>query len=168
MPDSFEMDCWIINSLNSYTEHAASVVSTLYTGAQITKTIEFLFDVETAGEKGISQVLGLAGFTNLDVVRNPSLGAEPYIARAMLHQIVLRVYGRLGWNEGHNESLRTLTSTTLWRLAEILEGTVGAECLIKSADSSLLTNAMISRGLLIRRLSTEKDLSTIYALNLSN
>ena len=156
MPDSFEMDCWIINSLNSYTEHAASVVSTLYTGAQITKTIEFLFDVETAGEKGISQVLGLAGFTNLDVVRNPSLGAEPYIAQAMLHQIVLRVYGRLGWNEGHNESLRTLTSTTLWRLAEILEGTVGAECLIKSADSSLLTNAMISRGLLIRWPSTEK------------
>jgi hypothetical protein len=77
MPDSFEMDCWIINSLNSYTEHAAFVVSTLYTGAQITKTTEFLFDIEAAGEKGISQVLGLAGFTNLDVVRNPSRGAEP-------------------------------------------------------------------------------------------
>ena len=76
------------NSLRNFTEHAASVVSTLYTGAQLTKTTEFLFDVETAGGKGISQALGLAGFTNLDVVRNPSLGATPYVARVMLRQII--------------------------------------------------------------------------------
>src|SRR5262249_23987909 len=32
--------------------------------------------------------LGLAGFTNIDVVRNPELGPAPYLARAMLRQII--------------------------------------------------------------------------------
>jgi high affinity Mn2+ porin len=76
------------NSLRTRTEHAASMVATLYSGAQVSKTTEILFDVETAGGKGISKALGLAGFSNLDVVRNPSLGADPYVARVMLRQIV--------------------------------------------------------------------------------
>jgi hypothetical protein len=37
---------------------------------------------------GISDALGLAGFTNLDVVRNPTLGATPYIARAQVHSVI--------------------------------------------------------------------------------
>src|SRR5262249_16661688 len=32
--------------------------------------------------------LGLAGFTNLDVVRNPSLGATPYLARLSARVVV--------------------------------------------------------------------------------
>src|SRR5205085_6346928 len=44
-----------------------------------------LVDIESAGGRGLSDALGLAGFTNLDVVRNPSLGSAPYIARAMVH-----------------------------------------------------------------------------------
>ena len=47
------------NSLHSFTEHAASVVSTLYTEAQLTKTTEFLFDVETAGGKDFSTIYAL-------------------------------------------------------------------------------------------------------------
>src|SRR5262249_34530206 len=31
--------------------------------------------------------LGLAGFTNLDVVRNPSLGSAPYLARVMVRRV---------------------------------------------------------------------------------
>jgi len=42
---------------------------------------ELVLDVESAGGAGISQALGLAGFTNLDVVRNPTLGSAPYVAR---------------------------------------------------------------------------------------
>ena len=67
-------------------EHATSRVLTLYTGYQLSKHTEALFDLESAGGRGISDALGMAGFTNVDVVRNPSLGSRPYIARAMLHQ----------------------------------------------------------------------------------
>ena len=34
----------------------------------------------------LSQALGIAGFTNLDVVRNPNLGSKPYLARVQLRQ----------------------------------------------------------------------------------
>lgn len=73
------------NSLHPYPEHATSRVLTLYTGFQITKYLEILADVEEAGGGGLSNALGIAGFTNLDVVRNPSLSKAPYMAREMLH-----------------------------------------------------------------------------------
>jgi carbohydrate-selective porin OprB len=44
--------------------------------------------VQETGGHGIGEALGLAGFTNLDVVRNPSLSHAPYIARLMIHQII--------------------------------------------------------------------------------
>src|SRR5215831_12714630 len=69
-------------------ENATSRVLSLYTGVQLTGTTSFLFDVESAGGRGLSQAFGLAGFTNLDVVRNPSLGSTPYVARAMIHQVI--------------------------------------------------------------------------------
>lgn len=75
------------NSLSSRAEHATSRVLTLYTGYQLSKDTEALFDLESAGGRGISDALGMAGFTNVDVVRNPSLGSKPYVARAMLHQV---------------------------------------------------------------------------------
>jgi high affinity Mn2+ porin len=73
------------NSFRPYAEHATSRVLTLYTGFQITKNLEILADVEEAGGGGLSDALGIAGFTNLDVVRNPSLSKAPYMAREMLH-----------------------------------------------------------------------------------
>jgi hypothetical protein len=75
------------NSLQPYYEKATSRVLTLYTGFQFTKSIEVLVDIEEAGGQGISQALGLAGFTNLDVVRNPTIGEAPYLARLMYHQV---------------------------------------------------------------------------------
>jgi high affinity Mn2+ porin len=75
-------------SLRPEAEHASSRVLTLYTGYEITHSTELLFDLESAGGRGISDAFGLAGFTNLDVVRNPTLGSTPYIARAMLRQII--------------------------------------------------------------------------------
>jgi high affinity Mn2+ porin len=76
------------NSFQPYAEHATSRVLTLYTGFQITKNLEILADVEEAGGGGVSNALGIAGFTNLDVVRNPSLSKSPYMAREMLHYTV--------------------------------------------------------------------------------
>jgi hypothetical protein len=75
------------NSLSAQAEHATSRVLTLYTGYQLSKHTEALFDLESAGGRGISDALGMAGFTNVDVVRNPELGSKPYIARAMLHHV---------------------------------------------------------------------------------
>lgn len=76
------------NSLRPEAEHALSRLFTLYTGYQLTKNTEIFFAPESTGGHGISDALGLGGFTNLDVVRNPDLGAKPYISRLMIHQII--------------------------------------------------------------------------------
>ena len=76
------------SSLRARAEHADSRVFTLYTGIELTGSTEILFHGESTGGRGISDALGLAGFTNLDVVRNPELGPRPYIARLMIHQVI--------------------------------------------------------------------------------
>jgi len=57
-------------------------------GAEVSGTTEFLCDIQESGGHGIGEALGLAGFTNLDVVRNPSISKAPYLARLMWHQII--------------------------------------------------------------------------------
>jgi high affinity Mn2+ porin len=78
------------NSLLPRGEYKTSLVGTLFLGYELRKTpsthTEVLYDEESAGGRGISEALGLAGFTNLDVVRNPSLGPVPYLARVEIHQ----------------------------------------------------------------------------------
>lgn len=76
------------NSLRAHGENATSKVYTLYLGYELTHTTEVFLDVESAGGHGVSEALGLAGAVNLDVVRNPSLGATPVLARLMLRQII--------------------------------------------------------------------------------
>src|ERR1700685_3618619 len=76
------------NSFHSEAENATSKVYTLYLGYELTHTTEVFMDVESAGGHGLSAAFGLAGFTNLDVVRNPELGLVPYLARAMVRQII--------------------------------------------------------------------------------
>lgn len=73
-------------SLQPRAEERLSRVLSLYFGLQLWHGAEALVDFESAGGRGISDAFGLAGFTNLDVVRNPELGDTPYLARAMLHQ----------------------------------------------------------------------------------
>jgi hypothetical protein len=76
------------NSLNSHAENATSKVYTLYLGYQFTHTTEVYVNAESAEGHGISEALGLAGFTNLDVVRNPQLAHTPYLARFIVRQII--------------------------------------------------------------------------------
>jgi len=76
------------NSLTAERDTGLSDVMTLYSGWSLTPATDLLVDVESAGGNGIGQALGLAGFTNLDVVRNPTLGAQPYIARLLLHHTI--------------------------------------------------------------------------------
>jgi high affinity Mn2+ porin len=69
-------------------EDALSRVLTLYTGARLPQGWQVILDVESAGGKGLSEAFGLAGFTNLDVVRNPTLGSAPYLARLMVGKVI--------------------------------------------------------------------------------
>ena len=80
------------NSLLGRGEYKTSLVGTLYMGAELVRNparhLEAIYDEESAGGRGISEAVGLAGFTNLDVVRNPNLGPIPYLARVQLHQTI--------------------------------------------------------------------------------
>jgi len=76
------------NSLSPQAQDASSRVLTLFTGWRATSTTEFLCDVQETGGHGLGEALGVAGFFNLDVVRNPTLSKAPYIARLMWHQII--------------------------------------------------------------------------------
>ena len=75
------------NSLHSQYEKATSRVLTLFLGLRLSDSTAVIVDVEETGGRGISDALGVAGFTNLDVVRNPSIGQAPYLARVMFHHI---------------------------------------------------------------------------------
>jgi hypothetical protein len=80
------------NSLLARGEYKPSLVGTLFMGFELVRNparhLEAIYDEESAGGRGISEALGLAGFTNLDVVRNPTLGPVPYLARVQLHQTI--------------------------------------------------------------------------------
>ncbi len=76
------------NSFKNTPEHALSRLQTLFLGYEFNPNSQLYFDVEEAGGSGLSTTLGLAGFVNLDVVRNPSLGKAPYVARLFWQRIV--------------------------------------------------------------------------------
>jgi len=79
------------NSFIPRGEYKTSMVGTLYTALRRNRSVryntDFIFDLEAAEGRGLSEAFGLAGFTNLDVVRNPNLGRLPYIARYQIHQV---------------------------------------------------------------------------------
>jgi hypothetical protein len=80
------------NSFIGRGQYKTSLLGTLFLGAQVRRDprteTDAIFNLESSGGRGLSEALGLAGFTNLDVVRNPTLGAVPYMARAQLHQTI--------------------------------------------------------------------------------
>ncbi len=89
------------NSLRARGEYKTSLLETLYAAYEPQRLLhrsaternqryhtDFILDMESSGGRGISQALGLAGFTNLDVVRNPNLGSAPYVARIEIHQTI--------------------------------------------------------------------------------
>jgi len=79
------------NSFRGSAEYKTSMLGTLYTAVRRSRSVrnntDLILDFESAGGRGLSEALGLAGFTNLDVVRNPNLGSTPYIARYQIHQV---------------------------------------------------------------------------------
>jgi high affinity Mn2+ porin len=65
------------NSLSPRYEKATSRLMTLYAGVRLNNSTELLFDLEEAGGAALSTGLGLAGNTDLDIVRNPLLSKAP-------------------------------------------------------------------------------------------
>lgn len=76
------------NSLIPQYEKATSRVLTLYTGVTLDDSTEFLLNIEEAGGSALSTGLGLAGNTDLDIVRNPLLSKAPYLGRGMIHKVI--------------------------------------------------------------------------------
>jgi hypothetical protein len=80
------------NSLHGAGEYKTSLLGTFYTAFQPHKNLRYntdlIVDIESAGGRGLSEALGLAGVTNLDVVRNPNLGSAPYLSRGEIHQTI--------------------------------------------------------------------------------
>lgn len=75
------------HSLMPHYEKATSRLLTLYTGYRLNNSTEFLVDIEEAGGQALTQGFGLAGNTNLDIVRNPLLSKAPYLGRGMFHHV---------------------------------------------------------------------------------
>jgi high affinity Mn2+ porin len=75
------------HSLRPNYEKATSRVLTLYTGVRLNHSTELLVDIEEAGGSALSLGFGLAGNTNLDIVRNPALSKAPYLGRGMIHKV---------------------------------------------------------------------------------
>jgi hypothetical protein len=95
------------NSFLSRGEYKTSLLGTVYTGYQLNPNPRYatdaLLDYEAADGRGDSEALGIAGFTNLDVVRNPNLGKLPYLSQYMIHQVV-------GFNGAFADAQRSPTS----------------------------------------------------------
>ena len=75
------------HSLGPNYEKATSRVMTLYTGVRLNDSTELLVDIEEAGGAALSSGFGLAGNTDLDIVRNPLLSKTPYLGRGMIHKV---------------------------------------------------------------------------------
>jgi high affinity Mn2+ porin len=76
------------HSLGPNYQKATSRLLTLYTGLRVNNSTEFLVDIEEAGGAALSQGFGLAGNTDLDIVRNPLLSKAPYLGRGMIHTVI--------------------------------------------------------------------------------
>ena len=85
----FHSDYQGVHSFTSSDHLEISFVATVFAGYAYEPTFtSAVVAGESAGGDGLSQALGIAGFTNLDVVRNPTLGPTPYVGRAYIDQII--------------------------------------------------------------------------------
>ena len=80
------------NSFRNIGEHANSRTFTLYTAARLSEHSDIVVHLEDASGLGLSNSLGLAGYTNIDVIRVPDKGqplsTAPYLARLLVRYVV--------------------------------------------------------------------------------
>jgi high affinity Mn2+ porin len=101
------------SSLQPRHEGITSYVISLFVGYALGPTTELFFDGEMAAGGGLSTALGLGGFTNLDVVRNPTLGSDPYPARFFIRQIIPLSHTYVDATRGHLAMATRLPETRI-------------------------------------------------------
>lgn len=106
------------NSFGPKGQIATSRVLTLYTGLKLNDSTQVILDIESAGGHGLSGGAGIAGFTDLDIVRTPNLGQAPYLARFLVEKTI-----SLGGGSVENDrSYLSLPSSLPARRIEIWAG----------------------------------------------
>lgn len=75
------------HSLSPNYEKATSRVLTMFGGVRVNNSLEFVGALEEAGGAALSLGFGLAGNTDLDIVRNPLLSKAPYLGRGEIHKV---------------------------------------------------------------------------------
>ena len=73
------------NSLKPVFEQAESQISSNYSGLRVNNWLEFLLTTEEATGTGINDTVGIAGFPNLDAIRDPTASKVPYFGRIQVH-----------------------------------------------------------------------------------
>jgi len=76
------------NSFQHGHEDAVSHSYDLYVGARVLPWLDIYVNPEMIRGGGISSGIGLAGYTNGEVIRNPQAGTDPYLGRAFLRLTV--------------------------------------------------------------------------------
>jgi hypothetical protein len=72
------------HSLRADADDAVSHSYGLYTGLRLLPWLDVYVDPEMIRGSGLTGGVGLTGFTNGEVIRNPEAGQDPYLARAFL------------------------------------------------------------------------------------
>jgi high affinity Mn2+ porin len=108
------------HSFRPVSESATSRVLTLYTGYELTPTTELYLDIESSGGHGLSDSVGMAGYPDLDVVRVGLVSQTPYIARAMIREVIPLSGERVTQDRG--ATTFTLAPTVPARRIEIRAG----------------------------------------------
>lgn len=109
-------------SLLSRNEQEMSQTYTLFLGARINRNLEVYINPEMARGHGISNALGVAGYTNGEVIRNPTLSQDPYLARYYGKWIIATGKGEEKVESGQNQ----VNSSRPTRRLVISAGKLGA------------------------------------------
>jgi hypothetical protein len=86
------------NSFQSRRQTELSDTYTIYLGVRLKPNLDFYLNPEMARGGGLSDALGIAGYINGDVIRNPSLSQSPYIGRGFI-----RYWIQTGKGSDHQE-----------------------------------------------------------------
>lgn len=75
------------NSFSHEAEAAVTSIEDLFSGIRVSRDFDILLDAEDVRGQGLSNVVGLAGFTDLDAQKTPAAGTQPrtYVSRVLLH-----------------------------------------------------------------------------------
>lgn len=112
-------------SFRSRNETRLSHTYEIFFGARLVKNVEVYINPEIAWGNGLSEGSGLAGYTNSDLIGQPSLRPEPFLARYFVRWRVPMPH--IG---AHGGSEETPTTEETGRALNVIAGTIPAHRLV--------------------------------------